>query len=149
MGYRSEVAYVIRFKDKAQKEAFINIQRAKADKAINGALDDLVEVEDNMLGYHADYVKWYTDYEDVKAHETLMKDSINLFNETPDGNELPYDEQAGYKFIRLGEESDDNEDEERGNAECLYEYLDWTKSITTSFTRNTYEANQSTEGETA
>lgn len=146
MGYRSEVAYVIRFKDAEQRQTFINLQRAKADKHINEALDELIEVEDNMLGYHADYVKWYTDYEDVKAHETLMKDSIALFNETPDGNELPYDEQAGYRFIRLGEESEDNEDEERGNAECLYEYVEWHRSITTSFTRNTYEVNQ-TNGE--
>lgn len=147
MGYRSEVAYVIRFKDKEQRELFINLQRAKADKAINEALNELVEVEDNMLGYHAEYVKWYSDYPEVKAHETLMTDSIDLFgDENPDTPD--YDDQAGYKFIRLGEESDDNEDEERGNTECLYEYVDWTKSITTAFTRNTYEVNQ-TKGEQA
>ena len=148
MGYRSEVAYVIRFKNAEQRQAFINLQRAKADSHINEALDELVEVEDWGLGYHAEYVKWYSDYPDVKAHETLMKDSIDLFgDDNPDTQ--AYHDQAGYRFIRLGEESDDNEDEERGNSECLYEYVDWTKSITTAFARNTYEVNQQTEGEEA
>lgn len=137
MGYRSEVAYVIRFKDKEMRELFVSIQRAKADQHINTALDELVEVEDNMLGYHADHVKWYDTYEDVKAHETLMKDTIAIFanDETiPD-----YNSQAGYKFIRLGEEVEDNIDEEEGNSEELYDYVDWYRGTNISFKRNTWE----------
>ena len=140
MGYRSEVAYIMRFKDAEQKQAFINLQRAKADKHINEALDDLVEVEDNMLGYHADHVKWYDDYDDVKAHHTLMKDTIAMFaNEetTPD-----YDNQAGYKFIRLGEEEEDNTDEEEGNSEGLYEHVEWYRGTNISFKRNTHDHNE-------
>jgi hypothetical protein len=143
MGYRSEVAYVLRFKDKAMKDNFVNLQRVKADPHINEALNDLIEVEDNMLGYHADHVKWYDDYPDVKAHETLMKDTIKLFG---DEYSTDYSEQAGYRFVRLGEEQEDNEDEEGGNSEELYEYVDWSRQINTSFVRNTYENNQ---GETA
>lgn len=146
MGYRSEVAYVIRFKDADQRQAFINIQRAKADKDINTALDEMVEVEDNMIGYHADHVKWYDDYPEVKAHQTLMKDSIALFGDD-NPNTLDYDDQAGYRFIRLGEEQDDNEDVEEGNSECLYEYVDWHRAVEVSFKRNTYD--KQTEGETA
>ena len=147
MGYRSEVAYVIRFKDKAMRDIFTALQRAKADTHINTALNEMVEVEDNMLGYHADHVKWYDDYPEVRAHQTLMKDTIAMFanEETiPD-----YDNQAGYRFIRLGEETDDIEDEEEGNSEQLYEYVDWHRTTSVSFTRNTYEANQTNEGETA
>ena len=139
MGYRSEVAYVLRFTNKEMKDNFVNLQRAKADKEINEALDALVEVEDNMLGYHADHVKWYDDYPDVKAHETLMKDTIKLFG---DEYSTDYNEQAGYRFVRLGEEQEDNEDEEGGNSEELYEYVDWSRQINTSFVRNTYENNQ-------
>ena len=146
MGYRSEVAYVLRFKDKEMRESFVNLQRAKADEHINRALDELIELEDNMLAYHAEYVKWYEDFPEVKAHHNLMLDTTKLFGDeyTPD-----YNDQAGYKFIRLGEEPDDNEDEEGGNSECLYEYLSWTKSIITSFERDTYAVNQTKEGETA
>lgn len=132
MGYRSNTAYVIRFKNKEQCDAFINIQLAKADKWITEAIGELTRVEDNVLGWHEQYVKWYDDYDDVKAHKTLMSDAINLFGEdnpdTPD-----YDDQAGYRFIRLGEESDDNEIEEGGNSECLYEYIEWYRNIEVQF----------------
>jgi hypothetical protein len=139
MGYRSEVAYVIRFKNKAMRELFVNLQQAKADKHINEALSELVEVEDCLLGYHADHVKWYDEYDGVKAHETLMHDSIDMFNQDED--------IVGWRFVRLGEESDDNVQEEGGNSDELYEYVDWHKSMSLSFERNTYEQNQ-TEGET-
>ena len=140
MGYRSEVAYVIRFANKEMRQTFINLQRAKADKHINEALDELVEVEDDMLGYHADWVKWYDEYEDVKAHQQLLTDAIEVFNED--------EEQTGYRFIRLGEEDDDNNVEEEGASDDLYEYVGWTKHLSVSFERNTHAVNQ-TEGETA
>ena len=143
MGYRSEVAYVIRFKDKEMRDLFVSVQRAKADKHINEALNELVEVEDNMLGYHADHVKWYDDYEDVKAHESLMQFALDLFGEEYSDD---YNSQAGYKFIRLGEETEDNIDEEGGNSEELYAYVDWHRAIEISFKRNTYDK---PEGETA
>jgi len=141
MGYRSEVAYVLRFKDKAQRELFVSLQRAKADKHINEALNELVEVEDWGLGYHADHVKWYDSYPEVKAHQMLMRDTIDLFNEKED--------ITGYKFIRLGEEQEDNEDEEEGNTDDLWEYVDWYRGTNISFARNTWEHNQLTEGEEA
>jgi len=136
MGYRSEVAYVLRFKDKEMRELFVSIQRAKADNHINTALDELVEVENNMLGYHADHVKWYDSYPDVQAHEGLMKDCLKLFG---DEYSTDYDNQAGYKFVRLGEEQEDNEDEEGGNSEELYDYVDWYRGTNISFQRNTWE----------
>jgi hypothetical protein len=140
MGYRSEVAYVIRFKDKAMRELFLNIQRAKADPHINEALNELVEIEDCLLGYHADHVKWYEGYEGVEAHHTLMSDSIDMFNQDED--------IVGWRFVRLGEESDDNIQEENGASDDLYEYVDWYRGMNLSFERNTWD-NKQTEGETA
>jgi hypothetical protein len=140
MGYRSEVAYVIRFKDKAMRELFVSLQRAKADKAINEALNELVEIEDCLLGYHADHVKWYEGYEGVDAHHTLMQDSIDMFNQDED--------IVGYRFVRLGEESDDNIQTEAGDSDELYEYVDWYRGMNLSFERNTWD-NKQTEGETA
>jgi hypothetical protein len=140
MGYRSEVAYVIRFKDKAMRELFVSMQRAKADPHINEALNELLEIEDCLLGYHADCVKWYEEYEGVKAHETLMSDSIDMFNQDED--------ITGWRFVRLGEEAEDNIQEEDGNSDDLYEYVDWYRGMNLSFERNTYEVNQK-QGETA
>ena len=140
MGYRSEVAYVIRFKDKEMRDLFVSLQRAKANPDINEALNELAEIEDCLLGYHADCVKWYDEYTGVKAHETLMHDSIDMFNKDED--------ITGWRFVRLGESQDDNEDREAGFSDELYEYVDWHRAVEVSFERNTYEQNQ-TKGETA
>jgi hypothetical protein len=140
MGYRSEVAYVIRFANKEMRELFVSLQRAKADPHINEALNELAEVEDCLLGYHADHVKWYDGYEEVKAHHTLMSDSIDMFNEDED--------IVGWRFVRLGEETEDNIQEEAGNSDELYEYVDWYRGMNLSFERNTWD-NKETEGETA
>lgn len=137
MGYMSNVAYVIRFKDKAQCDTFINLQIAKADKYITEAIGELTRVEDNVLGFHSSCVKWYDDYEDVKAHHTLMSDTLKWFSEgVAYSREIPYDEQAGYRFIRLGEEDEDNTVEEGGNGEGLYEYIEWYRNIEVSFKLN-------------
>lgn len=141
MGYRSEVAYVIRFKDKEQRETFINLQRAKADTHINTALDELVELEEDKLAYHAYSVKWYDDYEDVKAHVKLMQDTLELFNQDKD--------ITGYRFIRIGEEYEDVVVTDNGDADELWEYLDVHRSIGVSFPTETWQHNQTTEGETA
>jgi hypothetical protein len=138
MGYRSEVAYILRFANKEMRELFVSLQRAKADPHINEALNELVEVEDCLLGYHADHVKWYDSYADVIAHQTLLKETISLFNEKED--------ITGYRFIRLGEEQEDNIDEEEGNSDELYEYVDWNRQANISFERNTWEK---PEGESA
>ena len=70
MGYRSDVAYVIRFKNKEDCDAFIHLQLAKADKHITGAINELTRVEDNVLGFHH-----------TRAHKTLMSEAITLFGE--------------------------------------------------------------------
>ena len=141
MGYRSEVAYVLRFKDKEMREAFVSLQRAKADKHINEALDELIELEEDKLAYHADSVKWYDSYEEVQAHEKLMGEALELFNEDQD--------IAGYRFIRIGEEYEDVVVEDHGDSDELWEYLEVERSINIAFPTNTYEVNQTTEGETA
>ena len=137
MGYRSEVAYIIRFENEEMRDNFINLQRAKADEHINTALNELVEVEDWGLGYHADHVKWYDDYPEIKAHHTLMDDSIALFNEKED--------IAGWRFIRIGEDSDDTIQEDAGHAEDLYDYVDWYRGTNISFKRNTWNHEEGEE----
>lgn len=141
MGYRSEVAYVLRFKDKEQRETFINIQRAKADTHINTALDELVELEEDKLAYHAYSVKWYESYEDVQAHEKLMGDTLELFNQDKD--------IAGYRFIRIGEEYEDVVVSDNGDSDELWEYLDVHGTIGVSFPTETWQHNQTNQGETA
>jgi hypothetical protein len=49
--------------------------------------------ESGAVAYHWEYLKWYSDYDDVSFFESFM--------ETLDGND--------YLFIRLGKSDDDNE----------------------------------------
>ena len=116
MGYYSEVAYVIEFKDKDQKETFINLQKVKADDTINDALMELMNITDegnNKLAFHESSVKWYDDFIDVKAHHRLMQEAEELF---PD--------DVSWLFVRIGEQDDDMQQETGGeNAWDLSEYV--------------------------
>lgn len=116
MGYYSEVAYVIEFKDKEQKETFINLQKVKADKTINDALMELMNITDNnnnKLAFHVDSCKWYDDFTDVKVHHRLMEEAEELF---PD--------DVNWLFVRIGEQDDDMQQETGGeNAWDLSEYV--------------------------
>ena len=116
MGYRSEVAYVIRFGSKTDMDTFVALQLTKADEWITQALKELSVVDADqpnpVLYFYADSVKWYDGYKDVEAHKTLMNEVVELF---PD---------AGWHFIRCGEETDDITDEcDGGDTDLTWEYL--------------------------
>lgn len=116
MGYRSTVAYTIRFTatpdnnvdsptDEAIKEckASFSVFLAEAKSKYAGAFSEDFGVsvdEDNMaINFLAEDVKWYEDYEDVKTHEAvvqLSRDWADMENKN-----------IGGIFMRIGEEIDD------------------------------------------
>jgi len=118
MGYRSTVAYTIRFTPfpspqeaekgefpttadlKECKESFYTFL-AEAKVKLSGAFDDDLMVDEaNMaLNYLVYDVKWYESYDDVQTHEGLMqlsKDWADMENK-----------HIGGIFMRVGEETDD------------------------------------------
>lgn len=100
MGYRSEVAYVIRFEDIQTKQEWVAI--AKLHPTYSQALKDCQFVDDMHKDYISAYfmhVKWYDDFDDVKCHMAML-DAI-----AEDANE-----HVNARFVRIGEEQDDNED---------------------------------------
>jgi hypothetical protein len=74
MGYRSTVILGIPPK---QKEEFENIIRKhnKDDKYFKGVEDifKLVKEDDDMLIYEAEYLKWYTGFDDVEDITKLIE----------------------------------------------------------------------------
>jgi hypothetical protein len=106
MGYRSEVAYKIKF-DKAD-DFWGFIAEAKLDPETSLCFDNQeeqdwwdfeVDEEKYEIRFLAQAVKWYDDYPEVKCH-------VNLFDkarERCDDNEIAVDGA----FCRVGEESDD------------------------------------------
>ena len=73
--------------------------------------------EDNILYYHADYVKWYDSFDDVTGIEHMLHLADKFYEE----RDMP----VAYRFIRIGEEGADVEDryEHGGDDGTLIEKL--------------------------
>lgn len=123
MGYRSDVAYVIGFGSMDERSAFIELVKHKEDKEMAEALDECA-CEDKkrpLITFKCGDVKWYDSYPDVQGHTRLMNYATEVFEDT-----------AGWRFVRVGEENNDVEINEDGCTEIrvgdhwieLYEILD-------------------------
>ena len=109
MGYRSDVA--IAFKEELAKR-FLNECTTKI------ALETLRSCEkhykDGWIMFYYSDVKWYDDYEEVKAITQFMDN----FQET--------DDSENYEFHRMGE---DSEDYEYTNQGCSPFYIHLSRSL--------------------
>ena len=136
MGYRSLVAYTIRFvgdDDKKSEQSF-NTFLCEAKSKIpalwageKDSINEWLEIDMTKLqfNFHTPHdIKWYPDYAEVKAHEALW-DLAREFSE--DNNTI-----VGQMFI-VGEEADDinqrafgdlEEDYIRLNREITCDWLD-------------------------
>lgn len=139
MGYRSDVAYTIRFTSEEAYRLFI--LEAKA-KELGGCFSnddsfwDEAECDDKkwQINFHAQNVKWYPSYPDVQKHEQLLEladdwideDShVSIKDGTLSAQLRPY--RLGYVRVRVGEESNDIEERVRGNGE--YDWLNVSRQI--------------------
>ena len=97
MGYRSEIVLVV------GKEALPLFMTALAKEPEARALcyshadKRLDDYEDGAVLFHWDHIKWYDSYKEVAAIEEFMNDC--------DTEDL----EDHYRFVRSGEELDDNE----------------------------------------
>ena len=145
MGYRSTVAYTIRFtplvepskgfdsptdEELNQCKASFNVFLAEAKVKCSGAFnpDFGVEVDEANLAINflAEGVKWYEDYEDVKAHESLM----DLSKEWAEESDVPFkggNKNIGGIFMRVGEEMDDLVEESWGEHD--WEWMTMSRQI--------------------
>ena len=85
MGYRSDV--VIRLNKNARDKMPENVK-----KELESSADEIKELEDGGAIYDIRGVKWYTEYEDVKAIEDFL-DSLDI-----------NDEDEEYELVRCGED---------------------------------------------
>lgn len=106
MGYRSEVAYVIEFDNVEAKEKWVSL--AKLHPSHSKALKECKFVDDMDRPYITAYfqhVKWYESYDDVKTHTAMLEE----IGEDEEG-------KVAARFIRIGEEPDDVEEEFYGDG---------------------------------
>ena len=146
MGYRSDVAYTIRFTDTgdntlARQSFYTFLAEAKANPDTAGCFTEeeshylIIDEEKMQLNFYIDYVKWYPEYPDVKCHNQLV-DLVRDWIENKDAEGV-----IGYMFCRIGEESNDIDEHFGGNWDSSWVNLvreieiDWTPSSRT-FERN-------------
>ena len=120
MGYRSDVAYVIKFKSMEQRTAYVASVRLSSDKEKQEALAECKQPEgEPLITYQADNVKWYPDYAEVRAHVRVYQDAHKEF-------------AAIYRFVAVGEDGAENEDYEDDHGE-LEDMLYASHSLNVNF----------------
>lgn len=124
MGYRSHVAYIIKFDDIETRDNFVTLMLAKNDPVLTQALDECEYgyKGDPIITFEAEDVKWYSDFEDVKAHHTLMEEAVEIYKH----------KKGRYRFVSVGEDGaeDFNEDDAEGD---LYDYVTTIHQVQTEF----------------
>lgn len=132
MGYRSDVAGIIKFKSLEDREKFVILA-----KAHGGSIADNFNVEkglaewtwdtgeepyksDPIMTFKYKNVKWYESYDDVKCHYELCRYAEKTFD-------------ASWLIVTVGE--DGAEDCDRGNDDdyLLDEYIYTVHEVHTNF----------------
>jgi hypothetical protein len=122
MGYRSTVAFVISFETKEQLENYLAPRLL--EEYIKDNRDDFYRVDDTSVMYHAEDIKWYDTYPEVQALTKLYKDTIEA--------------GGAYRFIRVGEEDKDIEDE-YAESDTTEPFWDDFYSVTSIVMPSTYK----------
>ena len=120
MGYRSDVAYVIRFNTTEQRDTFVQLVKHRNDDWTHAILECETEYEEPFITFETSDVKWYDDYEDVRAHHALLDWAVELYPE------------AGYRIIQLGEDGQE-ECNQGGECDDLWDYLYTSHALNTEF----------------
>jgi len=113
MGYRSNVAYVIKFGSIEKRDAYVGLALAKGGEPAKAMEECAYSYKrDPIITFHAEDVKWYDLYADVQAHTENYKEAYQLVG-------------AAYRFIAMGEDGAENFDQEDGS----YDLEDYIRSV--------------------
>ena len=121
MGYRSDVAYVVKFHSIQDRDAYVSLCLAKNDEWVTRAIEDCVydNKADPIITFKATDVKWYSDFPDVKAHTFIYQQAREL-------------DMGGYRFVGVGEDGQEDYDEEDMDFD-LSDYIYAVHQLNTSF----------------
>ena len=125
MGYRSTVAGAIT----GDKEiiATLTARLKLTPLKIHEYWTDCFEFEEDRIKFHFDEIKWYGGYPDVDEFEAWYNEVEEMYDEAESIDD-PMQSLCG-KFIRIGEESDDNDEKSFGDdwidSPSLSRVIDW------------------------
>lgn len=121
MGYRSQVAYVIRFETVDQRDTFVELVKHRNEKNWSQAIEECeVRYKQPLITFEADDVKWYESFEDVQAHHAILDWAVELYKD------------AGYRIVQVGEDGAEQINE-GGNSDDLWDYIYTSHSVDTEF----------------
>jgi len=107
MGYRSDVTVLI-YPDNGEQNAerydMLKVLMNTTFKKIYEEFDEAFEWLDNhrVLKFAVESVKWYDSYPDVRDFQSMLEDISDM-------------EGLNYEFMRVGEDYDDIEQNQRGD----------------------------------
>ena len=143
MGYRSSVAYTIRFRDDKLFNMFLAEAKVKDETKLCFSDEEMesehlkIIPELRHINFFADDVKWYEEYPDVLCHENLIdlaKEYIAQHTEkeekdSDDGRStyIKVYEPCGWVFVRIGEEPTDIV--ERSGGDYDWSWISLCRSI--------------------
>ena len=133
MGYRSDVAYTIRFvddHDTNNEQAFYTfLLEAKANPKLQIALAE-VEIDEkrHMFTFTDTDVKWYDSYPEVDSHMALVSLAEDWSCQVSEGK---LNCLIGVVFLRIGEDTNDIEERYQGDYE--HSWLSVSRSINTDW----------------
>jgi hypothetical protein len=120
MGYRSSVAYVIKFNSIEDRDAFTALMEARGGESANAIREcDTARKDDPVILFAQNDVKWYPDYPDVQAHTRMYQEAAELYD-------------AGYRCIQVGEDDEVTRDTDEKDWD-LWEYVDVRTELVLNF----------------
>lgn len=133
MGYRSDVAYTIRFTDdhdtNNEQSFYTFLLEAKANPKCQIAIAEVeIDHKKKAFTFVAESVKWYDNYPDVMSHMTLLHQAEDWAKQVSEGKLAC---TIGSMFVCIGEEA--NDIEERFNGDYEHEWMSVSRQIITDW----------------
>ena len=133
MGYRSDVAYTIRFTDdhdtNNEQSFYTFLLEAKANPKCQIAIAEVeIDHKKQEFNFTANDVKWYDNYPDVMSHMALVHLAEDWACQVSEGK---LHCKIGSVFVRIGEEASDIE--ERFNGDFSYDWMSVSRQIVTDW----------------
>ena len=133
MGYRSDVAYTIRFVDdhdtNNNQSFYTFLMEAKANPKCQIALAEVeIDHKKQAFNFSANDVKWYENYPDVISHNALFEQARSWADQV---REQKLFCKIGAIFTRVGEQTDDMEEFAVGDYE--WDWISVSRQIITDW----------------
>lgn len=133
MGYRSDVAYTIRFVDdhdtNNDQSFYTFLAEAKANPRCQIALAEVeIDYKRKRFNFVANDVKWYESYSDVDSHIALFAQAKDWVQQYLEGK---LHCTIGAIFTRIGENTDDVE--EIAEGEYDWDWISVSRQIITDW----------------